>query len=171
MSENLLVRNEKTFSRCGLYDIKKQQRLADEILAPVCPEIRSNTIVGDLTLEEQKLVEFARAIQTWPKVLLIDETSAALSRKNVGILFEKMREARENGSIVLFVTHRMGEIFEMCDEAVILKDGVLVDKIKTSDTDEDKISAMMVGREIDNSHVRDRSGVRDEDDVFCPSKT
>ncbi|MCC8025538.1 MAG: sugar ABC transporter ATP-binding protein [Clostridium sp.] len=170
VSENLLVRNEKTFSRCGLYDIKKQQRLADEILAPVCPEIRSNTIVGDLTLEEQKLVEFARAIQTWPKVLLIDETSAALSRKNVGILFEKMREARENGSIVLFVTHRMGEIFEMCDEAVILKDGVLVDKIKTSDTDEDKISAMMVGREIDNSHVRDRSGVRDEDDVVLSLK-
>lgn len=170
VSENLLVRNEKTFTKYGVYDIKKQQSLADEILAPVCPEIRSNTIVGDLTLEEQKLVEFARAIQTWPKVLLIDETSAALSRKNVGILFAKMREAKENGSIVLFVTHRMGEIFEMCDEAVILKDGVLVDKIKTKDTDEDKISAMMVGREIDNSHVRDRSGLRDDDDVVLSIK-
>ena len=170
VSENLLVRNERTFTRCGLYDVKKQQSLADAILAPVCPEISSNAIVGDLTLEEQKLVEFARAIQTWPKVLLIDETSAALSRKNVGILFAKMREAKENGSIVLFVTHRMGEIFEMCDEAVILKDGVLVDKIRTEDTDEDRISAMMVGREIDNSHVRDRSNLRDDDEVVLSLK-
>ncbi len=170
VSENLLVRNEKSFTKCGVYDIKKQQSLADEILAPVCPDISSNTIVGDLTLEEQKLVEFARAVHSWPKVLLIDETSAALSRKNVGILFAKMREAKENGSIVLFVTHRMGEIFEMCDEAVILKDGVLVAQIKTADTDEDKISAMMVGREIDNTHVRDRSGLRDDDDVVLSLK-
>lgn len=170
VSENLLVRNEKTFTRCGLYDVKKQQKLADEILTPVCGEISSNTIVGDLTLEEQKLVEFARAIQTWPKVLLIDETSAALSRKNVEILFNKMNEAKANGSIVLFVTHRMGEVFEMCDEAVILKDGVFVDKIKTADTNEDKISAMMVGREIDNSHVRDRSAIKEDDDVVLSLK-
>ena len=170
VSENLLVRNERSFTNCGLYNIKKQQQLADEILAPVCPEINANTIVGDLTLEEQKLVEFARAIQNWPKILLVDETSAALSRKNVGILFAKMREAKENGSIVLFVTHRMGEIFEMCDEAVILKDGVLVDKIKTADTDEDKISALMVGREIDNSNIRDRSDIREDDAIVLSLK-
>lgn len=165
VSENLLVRNEKSFMKCGLYDVKKLKSLASKILAPVCQDIDPDTIVGDLTLEEQKLVEFARAINTWPKVLLIDETSAALSRKNVEILFTKMQEAKENGSIVLFVTHRMGEIFEMCDEAIILKDGVLVDKIKTADTDEDKISSMMVGREIDNTHIRDRSSIKKEDEV------
>lgn len=170
VSENLLVRNESKFTTGGLYNVKKQHKLADEILADVCPQIRSNTIVGDLSLEEQKLVEFARAIHPWPKVLLIDETSAALSRQNVEILFQKMNEAKANGSIVLFVTHRMGEIFEMCDEAVILKDGVLVDKIKTSETDEDRISEMMVGRLIDSTHVRERDHLKEDAETVLSVK-
>ena len=157
VSENLLIRNERLFCHFGLYNLKKQSQLTSEILAPVCPQIRPETVVGDMTLEEQKLVEFARAIHPWPKVLLIDETSAALSRKNVEVLFEKMREAKENDAIVLFVTHRMGEVFDMCDKAVILKDGHLVGVVNTADTNVDSISSMMVGREVDNENLRDRS--------------
>lgn len=162
VSENLLVRNEKSFSTAGVYSIQRQYELATEMLKDVCPWIKPSTMVKDLSLENQKMVELARAVYVWPKILLIDETSAALSKENVKILFDKIREAKKNGSIVIMVTHRMEEVFELCDEAVIMKDGKLVCKMQVGETDLDQISRLMVGRAVDVSKTRIRPDYLDD---------
>lgn len=164
VSENLLVRNEKNFSTTGIYSVRRQHALAADMLKNVCPWIKPSVLVKDLSLEDQKMVELARAVYVWPKILLIDETSAALSKENVKILFEKIREAKKNGSIVIMVTHRMEEVFELCDEAVIMKDGKLVCKMPVCETDLDQISRLMVGRAVDVSKTRVRPGFLDEPD-------
>ena len=143
-----MIGEEKTFSLWKFYQLSKLKKLGQAILNKCCPHINATTYVRDLTLEDQKMVEIARATATWPQVLLVDETSAALSKKNVDCLFDIMREAAKNGSIVLFITHRMEEVFEMCDKVVVLKDGKLVGMKDTSSTTVDELSQMMVGRTV-----------------------
>ena len=135
VSENLLICSEKEFSSAGLYSLKKQKNLANEIMKDVCPWIDPDIIVSELSLEDQKMVELARAVRTWPKVFLVDEASAALSKGNAEILFKYVKDAKDNGSIVIMVTHRMEEVFEYCDSAVILKDGKLVGEYDVSELD------------------------------------
>lgn len=154
VSENLLACSEKEFSTAGLYSMKKQAELARDILKNVCPNINPNTIVNELSLEDQKMVEIARATRTWPKVFLVDEASAALSKDNTDILFRVVKEAKENGSIVIMVTHRMEEVFNYCDRAVIMKDGKMVGEYLISELDMDKVSRLMVGRAVSTERYR-----------------
>ena len=156
VSENLLVRDEHKFSTAGIYSIRKQHMIAAEMLHSVCPWIRPSVLVRDLSLEDQKMVELARAMYGHPKILLVDETSAALSKDNVNILFQKIREARDEGSIVIMVTHRMEEVFEICDQAIVMKDGKLVCMKAVSETTLNELSKLMVGREVDISRMRSR---------------
>ena len=154
VSENLLACSEREFSKCGLYSIKQQRNLASMIMRDVCPWINPDTIVGELSLEDQKMIEIARAIRSWPKVFLVDEASAALSKENTEKLFAIVKEAKRNGSIVIMVTHRMEEVFLHCDRAVIMKDGKLVGEYPVSDLDLDKVSRLMVGRAVNTERVR-----------------
>lgn len=146
--ENLLMGEEQNYCVGKIYQLSKMRKVSRQMVSHVCPDIDVNAFVRDLTLEDQKMVEVARATHTWPKVLLIDETSAALSRKNVDCLFSTMRSASENGSIVLFITHRMEEVFDMCNKVIVLKDGKLVGMKDTIHTDIDELSRMMVGRAV-----------------------
>ena len=154
VSENLMACSEKEFSKCGLYSIKKQNELAKDIMKNVCPWIKPNSLVIELNLEDQKMVEIARATRTWPKVFLVDEASAALSKDNTERLFKIVKEAKANGSIVIMVTHRMEEVFAYCDQAVIMKDGKLVGLYPVSEIDIDKVSRLMVGRSISTDRCR-----------------
>lgn len=164
VSENLLVCEEHEFSTAGIYSIKKQHELASEMLKKVCPEIDAGTLVSQLSLEDQKMVELARAVSTWPKVLLIDETSASLSKENVNKLFDIIRQAKQEGVIVLMVTHRMEEVFDICDQAVILKDGRLIKMLPVAETNLDEVSKLMVGRAVNAAKMRERPDfLHDED--------
>lgn len=164
VSENLLVRNEKSFSTAGIYSLHRQYAIASDMLKGVCPWIKPSALVRDLSLEDQKMVELARAVYVWPKILLIDETSAALSKENVTILFQKIQEAKKNGSIVIMVTHRMEEVFEICDQAVVMKDGKLVRMLPVKETDLNQLSHLMVGREVNVNKNRIRPSCLDEPD-------
>ena len=166
VGENLLIGKEDEFSEAGIYSLKNQNEIAREIMKNICPWISPNVIVRELSLEDQKMVELARAVRTWPKVLLIDETSAALSKKNVTKLFQLVREAKENGSAVIMVTHRMEEVFEVCDRAVIMKDSRLVGEYPVSEMDLDKISRLMVGRSVSAERHRKAPLFTDEAPVL-----
>lgn len=154
VSENLFACSEREFCNCGLYSIKRQRNLARDMMKDVCPWIDPDTIVGELSLEDQKMVEIARAIRTWPKVFLVDEASAAFSKDNTEKLFAIVKEAKRNGSIVIMVTHRMEEVFQHCDRAVIMKDGALVGEYAVADLNLDKVSRLMVGRAVSSERVR-----------------
>ena len=158
VSENLMARSEKEFSKYGIYSIKKQRALAKGMLEAVCPWIDPDTVVNRLSLEDQKMVELARAIYTWPKILLIDEATAALSKDNTEKLIGFVKQAKEHGSIVIMVTHRMEEVFQHCDSAVIMKDGKLVGEYPVSELNLDKVSRLMVGRSIKNERNRTEHG-------------
>src|SRR5690606_20788794 len=114
-------------------------------------------IVSSLSLEEQKLVELARALSLNPRVPVVDETSAALSLKAVQHLFALLKKAQGEGKAIVFISHHLEEIFQYCDSVTVLKDGRLVQTLPVGETNPTHLSTLMVGREL-LVPVRERDG-------------
>ncbi len=106
------------------------------------------TILGDLRPSEQQLVEIARALSCDARVLIMDEPTAALSAREVGRLFDVVARLKAKGVAMMFVGHRMDEIFRISDRIAVLRDGVLIAVERTVDLPRDKAIRMMVGREL-----------------------
>lgn len=148
VAENLFLGREKHYTTAFLQDPRRRRELAREVLSDLCSHVDPDTVARALSLEDQKLVELARALSLKPSVLIIDETSAALSGPNVETLYRKMREERDRGAVVLFISHRFEEMFEHSDHILVLKDGGLVATLKSSETTNEELSGLMVGREV-----------------------
>jgi inositol transport system ATP-binding protein len=106
------------------------------------------TLVRDLSVAEQQLVEIARALSMRSRLIVMDEPTSALSRAEVEKLFRIVRDLKAQGLSIIFVTHRLEEVFEICDSYTVLRDGRLVGSGRVADTDIDGIIRMMVGREV-----------------------
>jgi ABC-type sugar transport system ATPase subunit len=103
---------------------------------------------GSLKLGERELVEVAKALAAEPRFLLLDEVTSRLAEDGVARLFALVRELRDEGVSTLFITHRLAEICELADRTVVLRDGKRVGEIPKQQTTEERLSAMMVGREL-----------------------
>jgi ribose transport system ATP-binding protein len=116
---------------------------ADDVIAP-------RTLVGRLPVAQQQLVEIAKALSFEPRILVLDEPTAALSPHEVDALFDRVRRLRDNGLTVLYISHRLKEIFELTDRITVLKDGRRVDTVDTAQVDTRRLVQMMVGRDLDH---------------------
>lgn len=109
-----------------------------------------NEIMGNLSLAEQSMVQILRAIHTDPEFLILDEPTSSLSIEQKDILFEFLNKIKKERNLtVLYVSHRLEEIFEITNRITVLKDGSFIDTVNTSDANVDIIIKMMVGRDID----------------------
>lgn len=107
-----------------------------------------NALIRDLSVAEQQMVEIARALSMKSRLIVMDEPTSALSRTEVQKLFEIIRALKRDGISTIFVTHRLEEVFEICDRYTVLRDGRHVGAGAVSDTSLDGIIRMMVGREL-----------------------
>ncbi|MFA9446981.1 sugar ABC transporter ATP-binding protein [Egicoccus sp. AB-alg6-2] len=108
---------------------------------------------------EQQIVEIAKALARGPRVLILDEATASLYRAQVDVLFEVVRELRDDGVLVVFTSHRMGEIFEICDRATVLRNGVTAGSVELATTTDAQLVELMVGSAQGAvEQVRDRAG-------------
>ncbi len=107
-----------------------------------------NALVRDLSVAEQQMVEIARALSMKSRVIVMDEPTSALSRTEVKKLFDIIRSLKRDGISTIFVTHRLEEVFEICDRYTVLRDGRHVGSGKVADTSLDAIIRLMVGREL-----------------------
>lgn len=94
------------------------------------------------------MVEIAKALMADAKVIIMDEPTAALTQSETRVLFEVANGLREKGVSIVYISHRMEEIFELCDRITILRDGTYIDTKKISETDMNDVVKMMIGREI-----------------------
>ena len=106
------------------------------------------TPVRDLSVAEQQLVEIARALSMRSRVIVMDEPTSALSETEVGNLVEIVRRLKADGLSIIFVTHRLEEVFRLCDRYTVLRDGRYVGSGRIADTNVDAIIRMMVGRDV-----------------------
>ena len=111
-------------------------------------------IVSDLSYEERKLIEVARAVSLRPKVLVIDETTASLSHQGTQLLYRQIRRLRDAGTAIIYISHYLEEVFELCDRVSVLKDGQLVGTWDIGEMSIERLSHAMVGRDLDLHAVR-----------------
>ncbi len=102
-----------------------------------------------LSIADQQIIEIAKAISLDAKVLIMDEPTAALSGVEVERLFTVARRLRDEGRALVFISHRFDEVFALCDEVTVMRDGAYVDSLPIAETDVDQIVALMVGREVE----------------------
>jgi ABC-type sugar transport system ATPase subunit len=116
---------------------------ADQLIAP-------GALCSSLSVAEQQLVEIAKAISFDASVLIMDEPTASLTSVEVKMLTELTAKLKSRGMAIIFISHRLAEVFDLADTITVLKDGELVDTVMTADTTPPKVVEMMVGRELDH---------------------
>lgn len=156
VAENIFLGRDKVFlNKAGGIDWKKQNAAAAEILHEYhYDHIKPTDVVGELDFEERKQVEIARALSVRPKVLLVDETSAAISKESVEGLYKLLREQKEKGVCVIYISHFIDEVYSLCDRLTVLRDGKLITRMNVSETTPEMIISSMVGRNISSENYR-----------------
>jgi rhamnose transport system ATP-binding protein len=137
-------------TRLGLLDHRRMRAEAATILATLGLHVPVTKPVASLRISEQQLVEIARAIASKAAVIILDEPTAALTTSEVDQLFAVVRQLRDQGVAMMFVGHRLEEIFQVSDRIAILRDGHLIDTRNTNETTQDEAVRLMVGRDLGN---------------------
>lgn len=117
--------------------------------------ISAKSMIRDLTIAQQQLVEIIKAISYNSKILVMDEPTSSISEKEVKFLFETMRNLTAKGVGIIYISHRMSELAEICDRVTVMRDGSYIGTKVVRETTNDELIAMMVGRELKNYYTRD----------------
>lgn len=155
VAANLFSGQEMQFGRFGLISRRKMNAAARQALQRIGVDwINPESSIDSISLEDRKLVELARAIENNPDILIIDETTTALSQKGRNIMYRIMQELKSNGKSVLFISHDLSEIIEQCDSVTVLRDGQLVATLGKDQMEIHKIQYLMIGRNINEDYYR-----------------
>lgn len=146
IAENLYLGREPR--RWGMLDRSAMRRMARQALALVGMDISVDVYCGDLTIGEQHLVEIVRGAAAPSRVIIYDEPTAALDAEGVRKLVQLIAEQKAAGKLIFYISHRLDEIFELCDKTTVLKDGKHVWTGPTSELTRHSLVALMVGREV-----------------------
>ncbi len=147
IAENIYLGAEPR-TRLGLIDRKALNRNAQSLLDDLGITLDPNDLVETLSVADKQMVEIAKALRSEAKVLILDEPTAVLSQNETRHLFRIINDLRERGLGLVYVSHRLDEIFEICTDITVIKDGIVTSKGPTSDYTHDSVIAAMVGREL-----------------------
>lgn len=153
IAENIFLGREKT-SAFGRILWQEMYAEADQLLARLNVKHSAKTLLGELSLGEQQMVEIAKALSFESKVIIMDEPTDALTDTETASLFNVINELRHQGCGIVYISHRLKEIFEICDDITVLRDGKFIGQCQVSETDEDGLIEMMVGRKLEEQYPR-----------------
>ena len=156
VAENIFI-GEAPRGRFGAIDYGEMNRRAVEILERLGHQLDPTALLKTLTVADQQMVEIAKALVGDTKLLVLDEPTAVISGREAALLFERVKTLKEQGVCVIYISHRLEEIFEISDRVTVLKDGKYVGTRDTSELDHDSLVAMMVGRELTDIYPEKKS--------------
>ena len=154
VAENIFVGNLPRKKGLRTIDWKTLNRNARIVLDRLLVRINPRRIVGDLGIHEKQIIEIAKAIYRDAKILVMDEPTAALSEKDTVSLFNIIRSLKKQGVGVIYISHRLKEVFEITDRVTVLRDGKYIGTESTKETSRDKLITMMVGRELKDMYPK-----------------
>ncbi len=155
VAANIFVGGEDRFRKAGIISIREMNAAAREILSSIgVHDIDVNKKIGRCTFEEGKLIELARAKAMDPNILIVDETTTALSTNGRDILYDMMEDMKKHEKSVIFISHDIDEMMEKCDRLTVLRDGDYVDTIEKQEFSAATIRKLMVGREMSDNYYR-----------------
>ena len=139
-----------------MIDFKRLWADADMVLKQFNANFPSSALVSELTVSEQQIIEIAKSVSLNCKLLILDEPTSSLTEKETARLFDLVKELSGRGISILYISHRMAEIFEICDRVTVFKDGTYVTTMDTGDICADDIIRAMVGRELGNLYHQEQ---------------
>lgn len=146
--ENIFLGNTPR-NKIGLVDYAKMQKATKEILHKLGIDLDPTIPVKHLSVSEKQLVEIARALSRNAKMIIMDEPNSALSPSETEFLFGIIRRLKESGVTILFISHRLDEVFAIADRITVLRDGKLISTLPTKNTTVNEVVSMMVGRKLE----------------------
>lgn len=149
----------KRFNRVDWATLNKRSR---EILQQLDCDFKETDITGKLTIARQQMVEITRALVHNPKIVIFDEPTASLTDREKDILFTNINKLKKKGVAIVYISHRMDEIFEISDRISVLRDGKKTATLKTSSTNESEITELMIGRKIENKFTIKKNSFGEE---------
>lgn len=153
VAENIFLGRE--FGTGALIDRKKMNAEAQKLLDENHVPIRAGEMIRNLTIAQQQMVEIVKAISYRSRILVMDEPTSSIADKEVEFLFETMRGLTKKGVGIIYISHKMSELEEICDRVTVMRDGQYVGTEVVKDTTKDRLISMMVGRELTNYYTRD----------------
>ena len=133
----------------GLIDAKAQRERAEQLLARIhCEDINPRALIRDLSLSRRQMVEIAKALGKSPKLLILDEATSALTARDVETIYTVLGELRDEGTGMLFISHRMHEVEALCDRLSVFRNGQHIETFDKGAHGQDEIVRMMIGREV-----------------------
>ena len=156
VAENIFLAEACSFSRHLLVNRKEMINKAQEALNMIgADHINASSITASLDFQDRKIVEIAKVMRKQPTVLVVDETTTALSQKGRDIIYSIMDSMKKEGKTVIFISHDLNEIMTKCDRLTVLRDGNIIRTFNHDEFDEGAIKASMIGRELQGSYYRD----------------
>ncbi|WP_322046345.1 sugar ABC transporter ATP-binding protein [Paraburkholderia sp. J67] len=150
VAENIYAGRElrKGGRRFGVVDRATMERGCEDVLTRLGATFGPTTLVGSLSIAERQLVEIARAVHTEARIIVMDEPTTPLSSRETERLFKLIRQLREEGLAIIYISHRMAEIYELSDRVSVLRDGSYVGTLMREELSAESLVGMMVGRDI-----------------------
>ncbi|MDR1619325.1 MAG: sugar ABC transporter ATP-binding protein [Clostridiales bacterium] len=160
VAENLFVGGILT-GRGNLVDWKEMRRRAKEIIDNLGVEIDVRAPVDSLTVAKKQIVEVCRAVNMNCKLMIMDEPSATLTDRELEILFGIAKKLRGEGITIIYISHRLDEIFNLADNVTVLRDGLMVNTVPVRDVTKRRLISMMVGRELGLEYPKEAAQIGD----------
>ena len=147
VSENVWLGRQPMLNKI-MVDHKKMKSKTKDLFKELDVDIDPDELMKNLTVSQMQMVEIAKAVSYNSKIVIMDEPTSSLTEREVGHLFRIIRNLREKGVAIIYISHKMDEIFEICDEVTVFRDGGYVGTEDVKNITMDKLISMMVGREL-----------------------
>jgi ribose transport system ATP-binding protein len=149
ITENILLGQMPTGRLKWLVDWKEAHQQAEKKLAEIgFTGLNVRTQVAHLSVSQQQMVEIAKAAVTQPRIWILDEPSAVLSQEELNRLFDLIQQLKNESTLILYISHRLEEVFQVADRITVLKDGELIGTVIPREVDQNQLIKMMVGRDL-----------------------
>jgi ribose transport system ATP-binding protein len=155
VGQNIFLGREPRTSLRAIIDWKLLYSQAQILLDQLNLKVDARASVQDLSIAERQMVEVAKALSLEADLIAMDEPTSSLTEKETEILFEVMRSFKERGLSIIFISHRLEEVFEISDRVTVLRDGETIGTNQTAELDDDQVVRMMVGRQLGELYPKD----------------
>lgn len=152
VAENIFMGRELMKGR--FVDKAEQNRQAQAFIDKYGLQLQAKTILDRLTIAQQQMVEIIRTVSFGARIIVMDEPTSSLSEAEVEILYDMIRTLKKENVAVIYISHRMNELYAITDRTTVLRDGEAVGTVVTKDTDRNRLIAMMVGRDLSSFYTK-----------------
>lgn len=171
VAENIFLGEIDRFKARGIINRKEMMQRAQEALGKIgASHIKADVITARLDMQDRKLIEIAKIMVKKPEVLIVDETTTALSQMGRDIIYRIMEQMKKENKAVVFISHDLDEIMNVCDALTVLRDGKIIVTFSKEEFDEDLIKHSMIGRELKGDYYRSDMDGSCEDEIVMELK-